>query len=245
LAILILPIANRAKEPALRRYKVAEEHLSNLPPMSRASPLPAGLSPRPAQGELGLLLYQSRAAPRREPALTRLCTTQREDTLEQGAILVLLRLKLRRSGLSSKYGSVPRHMVEDSTNATTRPLERNRSKPIRIELAQLPNCNLAQQQYQQEKSASNSSFNDSWRHTAWEELANFQASELSQRIPSPGARAVLSPLGRWEIRLDSDGGIACWLDCLGPATFSRWFTNGTQDSWWSQPQERQCASNNN
>jgi len=70
--------------------------------MSRAAPLPAGLPSGPIEGQPGLLLYQPRASPRRQSTLARICATEREDPLEQRAVLVLLRLKLRRSLLSSQ-----------------------------------------------------------------------------------------------------------------------------------------------
>jgi len=73
---------------------MAQKHIPNLPPVPRAAPLPAGLPYRLTERQLGLLLHQPRTAPRRQSTLACLRAIERENYLEQRAILVLFRLKL-------------------------------------------------------------------------------------------------------------------------------------------------------
>jgi len=81
---------------------MAETYISNLSPMSSTTSVLTGLPSRPIEGQFGLLLYESRTSSGRKRTFARLCSIEREDKAEQRAILVLVRLKLRRSLLSSQ-----------------------------------------------------------------------------------------------------------------------------------------------
>lgn len=71
---------------------MAQKHIPHLPPVPRAAPLPAGLPYRLTERQLGLLLHQPRTAPRWQSTLACLRAIERENYLEQRAILVLFDL---------------------------------------------------------------------------------------------------------------------------------------------------------
>lgn len=68
--------------------------------MSDPAPLPVGLLGRPTEGQLRLLRHLARTPPGWQSTFALLLAAERENQIEQRAVLVLLRLKLRRSVLS-------------------------------------------------------------------------------------------------------------------------------------------------